>query len=156
MPGFHVALSYLNKYFGDPEWLRDNRIALLAFYAPSDDPDAGLHRLEETVQELLGGELSDGGQVGNVDPATIAGFMRGLPPTHAEAGRAIIYRNLLRAEPFGMTFAWAPSYDHELTVAESPKIPQISPGWITVVMKGRYPFDAHPVTGRTLDQPWEA
>ena len=47
------------------------------------------------------------------------------------------HRNLEREEPFGMTFAWAPAYDWELTVWESPPT-DISPGWITVLIKGRW------------------
>jgi hypothetical protein len=156
MPGFHVALSYLNQIFGNPALLLDNQAELLAFYAPSDNPNAALDQLQQTVQHLLSGEGSGGAPPADVDPTTIAGFMRGLPPTHAEAGRAIIYRNLQRPKPFGMTFAWAPAYDHELTVSESPPIDGTSPGWITVVLKGRYPFDPHPVTGQGLDEPWEA
>jgi len=153
MPGMHVALSFLNKIFGDPALLQQHRVDLLDFYRPTDNPDEALDRLVGTVEQLLSGEGLLDEAVQGADPSTIASLMRGLPPTVAEAGRAIIYRNVQRDEPFGMTFAWAPAYDSELTVWESPPT-DISPGWITVVIKGRYPDDPHPVTGKGLTQQW--
>ena len=46
-----------------------------------------------------------------------------------------MHRNLEREEPFGMTFAWVP-------------------GWITVLVKSRYPTDQQPVTAKDMDKKW--
>jgi len=94
-----------------------------------------------------------GDSVPGADPSRIAQLLRGEPPTIIEAQRAVVRRNLEREEPFGMTFAWAPAYDWELTVWESPPT-DISPGWITVLIKGRYPSDQQPVTGKDMDKKW--
>jgi len=147
MPGMQVALSFLNKMLGDPELLRRDRDNLLNLFRPG-----------QTVNEMVG--VADtvlssamGDSVPGADPSRIAQLLRGEPPTIIEAQRAVVRRNLEREEPFGMTFAWAPAYDWELTVWESPPT-DISPGWITVLIKGRYPTDQQPVTGKDMDKKW--
>jgi len=142
-----VALSFLNKMLGDPELLRRDRDNLLNLFRPG-----------QTVNEMVG--VADtvlssamGDSVPGADPSRIAQLLRGEPPTIIEAQRAVVRRNLEREEPFGMTFAWAPAYDWELTVWESPPT-DISPGWITVLIKGRYPSDQQPVTGKDMDKKW--
>ena len=147
MPGMQVALSFLNKMLGDPELLRRDRDNLLNLFRPG-----------QTVNEMVG--VADtvlssamGDSVPGADPSRIAQLLRGEPPTIIEAQRAVVRRNLEREEPFGMTFAWAPAYDWELTVWESPPT-DISPGWITVLIRGRYPNDRQPVTGKDMDKKW--
>jgi len=142
-----VALSFLNKMLGDPEYLRRDRDNLLNLFRPG-----------QTVNEMVG--VADtvlssamGDTVPGADPSRIAQLLKGEPPTIIEAQRAVVRRNLEREEPFGMTFAWAPAYDWELTVWESPPT-DISPGWITVLIKGRYPTDQQPVTGKDMDKKW--
>ena len=148
MPGMQVALSFLNKMLGDPELLRRDRDNLLNLFRPG-----------QTVNEMVGvadtllNQAMQGGSVPGADPSRIAQLLRGEPPTIIEAQRAVVRRNLEREEPFGMTFAWAPAYDWELTVWESPPT-DISPGWITVLIKGRYPTDQQPVTGKDMDKKW--
>ena len=148
MPGMQVALSFLNKMLGDPEQLRSDRDNLLNLFRPG-----------QTVNEMVGvadtllNQAMQGGSVPGADPSKIAQLLRGEPPTIIEAQRAVVRRNLEREEPFGMTFAWAPAYDWELTVWESPPT-DISPGWITVLIKGRYPSDQQPVTGKDMDKKW--
>jgi len=143
-----VALSFLNKMLGDPEQLRSDRDNLLNLFRPG-----------QTVNEMVGvadtllNQAMQGGSVPGADPSKIAQLLRGEPPTIIEAQRAVVRRNLEREEPFGMTFAWAPAYDWELTVWESPPT-DISPGWITVLIKGRYPTDQQPVTGKDMDKKW--
>jgi hypothetical protein len=142
MPGMQTALSMLNKILGDPVYLRRNKADLLNLFGP-----------DQSVNDMVGmaEQLLDGQGVNNAQ--SIAKLLAGEPPTIIEAQRAVVYRNLQREEPFGMTFAWAPAYDTELTVWESPPT-EISGGWITVLIKGRYPSDEHPVTGKGMDKKW--
>jgi len=148
MPGLQVALSFLNQVLGDPEYLRLDRVNLLDLFRP----DQTVNDMVGMTERLLGGAL-EGGSVTGADPAKIASLLKGEPPTIIEAQRAVVHRNLEREEPFGMTFAWAPAYDWELTVWESPPT-EISPGWITVLVKSRYPSDEQPVTGKPMDKKW--
>jgi len=148
MPGLQVALSFLNHVLGDPEYLRRDRVNLLDLFRP----DQTVNDMVGMTERLLGGAL-EGGSVTGADPAKIASLLKGEPPTIIEAQRAVVHRNLEREEPFGMTFAWAPAYDWELTVWESPPT-EISPGWITVLIKSRYPSDEQPVTGKPMDKKW--
>ncbi|MDQ1449795.1 MAG: hypothetical protein QOC79_2766 [Actinomycetota bacterium] len=148
MPGMQVALGFLNKMFGDPEYLRRDRVNLLNLFRPGQT----VNEMVGVANEILSGAL-EGGSVVGADPTKIANLLKGEPPTIIEAQRAVVQRNLEREEPFGMTFAWAPAYDWELTVWESPPT-DISPGWITVLIRGRYPSDQQPVTGKDMDKKW--
>jgi hypothetical protein len=148
MPAMQVALSFLNQMLGDPEYLRRDRVNLLQLFRPGQT----VNEMVEVTARVLSSAL-EGGSVKGADAARIANHLRGQPPTIIEAQRAVVYRNLERDEPFGMTFAWAPAYEWELTVWESPPT-EISPGWITVLIKGRYPGDPHPVTGKNIDKKW--
>ena len=148
MPGMQVALSFLNKVLGDPEYLRRDRINLLNLFRPGQSASD----MVEMTEQLLGGAL-EGGSVKGADPARIAALVKGQPPTIMEAQRAVVYKNLERSEPLGMTFAWAPAYDWELNVWESPAT-DISPGWITVLIKSRYPGDTQAGTGKDMDKKW--
>lgn len=137
MPAMQVALSHLNRMLGDLDLLVEHREALLALF----DPDADL---EHTLDELLGEGSPLGQAVQGVEVGTVVDVLRRLPPTIRDAQRAVVYKNLEREEPYGMTFAWAPAYDHEVTVWESPPT-EVSVGWVTVLLKGRYPTDIQPV-----------
>ena len=147
MPGMQVALSFLNKMLGDPELLRRDRDNLLNLFRPGQT----INEMVGVADTVLSSAMGD--SVPGADPSRIAQLLRGEPPTIIEAQRAVVRRNLEREEPFGMTFAWAPAYDWELTVWESPPT-DISPGWITVLIKGRYPSDQQPVTGKDMDKKW--
>lgn len=141
-----VGLGHLNRMFGDPALLREHRDALLALYSPSDGAIDGEPSVVRTTSHMLGQDSPLGSAVQGIDPEQITGVLRRLSPTIIEAARAIVYGNLQRQEPYGMTFAWRPGYDHELTVWESTSADN-SPGWITVLIKSRYPLDPHPISG---------
>jgi hypothetical protein len=57
-----------------------------------------------------------------------------LPLGTREALRALIYANLQRPEPYGITLAWAPGPDYELTIWEAAPTAG-SRGGITVLIK---------------------
>jgi hypothetical protein len=149
MPLFQVAIGHLNRVFGDPEVLERSRALLLDLYRPSDDPEGMPERLVETTQQMLSeGPLGEG--LKGADVGRIARLVAQQPPTILEAERAVVYRNLQRERPYGMTFAWAPGYDNEVTVWESSPT-EASSGWITVLIKSRYPSDPHPGTNSPMD-----
>lgn len=142
MSHMHAAIGHLNRMYGDPQFLKDNREALQSLYAPSADGAGGVARSTETM-------LSESSPLGEaargVDSGRVAEILLAMPPTIIEAQRAAVHANLQREAPYGMTFAWVPAYDHEVSVWESPPS-TTSPGWITVLIRGRYPGDAHPLS----------
>ena len=69
-----------------------------------------------------------------------------LPGSFHETLRGIIHYALSTTPPTQVTFAWAPSYDYELTLWHSPDT-KLTKGGITVLFKSRYPDDKHPLAG---------
>jgi hypothetical protein len=67
-----------------------------------------------------------------------------LPGAIKETLRATIYHALSTTPPTHVTFAWAPAYDHEITVWHAPDA-EDTKGGITVLVKSRYPTDKHPL-----------
>ena len=71
-------------------------------------------------------------------------YLGELPGAFQETLRSIIHYALSTAPPTQITFAWAPSYDYELTVWHAPDT-ATTKGGITVLVKSRYPTDKHPL-----------
>jgi len=141
-----AAISHMNRMFGDPEFLRANREQILELYKPPENGE-NVATIARNTQQMLGDESALGEGIRNVAASDVAKIIEDIPSTILEAQRAVVHANLQRDEPFGMTFAWAPGYDHEVTIWESPPTAN-TPGWITVLVKGRHPKDKHPITGR--------
>ena len=70
-----------------------------------------------------------------------------IPGSLQEIFRATIYYALSTNPPTLVTFAWAPSYDFEMTTWQAPDTRETQ-GGITVLLKSRYPTDAHPIAKR--------
>jgi hypothetical protein len=73
-------------------------------------------------------------------------YINEIPGGMQEAIRATIYYALSTNPPTQVTFAWAPGYDHELSIWEAPDT-KTSKGGITILIKSRYPDDKHPIKG---------
>jgi len=69
-----------------------------------------------------------------------ARHLKSMPPTIQDTIRGVIHQALSAHPPRLVTFAWAPAYDHELTLWDAPC-------GITVLIKGRYPADVEPNRG---------
>jgi hypothetical protein len=67
-----------------------------------------------------------------------------IPAPMQDAIRAVIFNALGTKPPTTITFAWAPGYDYELSIWQAPDT-RTSRGGITVLIKSRYPDDAHPL-----------
>ena len=134
MPWMSTTLGYLNTQLGTEEHI-DNVDA--ALYAP------GAVMSQSTLNIV--GDQRVGGTLNSVVSAVDA-----TPPGISEAMRALIYQNLNRPLRALMTFGWAPGYDWELSVWESPGSAQTRPS-ITVLVKSRYPNDANPLSGARMD-----
>jgi hypothetical protein len=83
------------------------------------------------------------------DPATpehraFREYFRKLPGSISEVMRATIHHALSTTPPTLITFAWAPSYDYEITVWQAPDTKDTK-GGITIMIKSRYPSDDHPL-----------
>ena len=72
------------------------------------------------------------------------GYVAGIPPTISESIRSVIYSALSTNPPTQVTFAWAPSYDFELSIWQAPDTAKTR-GGATVLFKSRYPDDRHPL-----------
>jgi hypothetical protein len=88
--------------------------------------------------------------VGDPDSVSYA-ILDAIPQGMQAALRALIVHNLSRApaDRWEMTFAWAPGYDYEVNLWEAPST-VVSRAGITVMLRTRYPADAHP-SELTLD-----
>jgi hypothetical protein len=137
MPWLDTAFAHTSQMFGDPEFLVNNRGALLALFAPGND-------MADTTQRMLSAESPLQRAMKGADPNDARIVAGALPRLLMEVSRAVVYDNLQRESPVGITFSWQPAYEHSVTVWESPPT-SISPGWINVVFKGRYPGDPHPI-----------
>jgi hypothetical protein len=67
-----------------------------------------------------------------------------LPASFQDTLQGLIRHALSTSPPTNITFAWAPGYDYELTVWQAPDTRETK-GGITILVKSRYPADAHPV-----------
>jgi hypothetical protein len=76
-----------------------------------------------------------------------AGFLDTIPKSLQEAVRSVIHYALSQTPPINITFAWAPSYDFEVSIWDSPDT-ATTRGGITVLVKSRYPDDTHPLKSR--------
>jgi hypothetical protein len=124
MPAMHVALAHANGLFGDPDLVLQHKETLVDLFGPG----ANRHDIAAFVAGADGpmGKALPAG----VNQAAVGNYAAKLPETIMEVSRAVIYQNLQR----------------EITVCESPAT-EHTPGWITVLMRGIYPGDPHPITG---------
>jgi len=127
MAAFQTVLSYLNQAFS-----RDNIQQLVANrenFAPGRALAQGAVVKEGTRLHALWTE-----------------YLGKLPPSFQDTIRALVYHSLSSDPPTPITWAWAPGYDYELTLWQSPDTPPTK-GGITILLKSRYPSDRHPAEG---------
>jgi len=74
-------------------------------------------------------------------------YLSKMPAGISEALRATIHHALNTTPPTMITFAWAPAYDYELHVWQSPDT-ETTKGGITVMFKSRYPDHPHPLAAK--------
>jgi hypothetical protein len=72
-------------------------------------------------------------------------YVAKIPGSIQETVRGVLHHALSTDPPTLVTFAWAPSYDYEVTIWQAPDTPQTR-GGITVLVKSRYPSDKHPLS----------
>jgi hypothetical protein len=124
MAAFQTVTSYLNAAFS-----RDNIGQIVPkreLFAPGRSLVQGVVIKEGTRLHALWVE-----------------YLGKLPGSFQEVLRSTIYYSLSTEPPTPIVFAWAPGYDYELTIWHSPDTPPTK-GGITILMKSRYPSDAHP------------
>jgi hypothetical protein len=127
MPMLQTMLGELNVHMGR------EKIRELAkrkeMFAPGTDPDYGF--LLESQPRLVSAWQS---------------YLKEIPPAVRAGLRAVIHQALSTEPPTQVTFAWAPGYDWELNVWQAPDT-RATKGGVTVLIKSRYPDDAHPISG---------
>jgi hypothetical protein len=127
MAAFQTVLSYLNTAFS-----RDNIQQLVdkrENWAPGRSLGQGAVVKEGTRLHALWIE-----------------YLGKMPPSFQEVFRSVVYHALSTEPPTPITFAWAPGYDYEISIWQSPDTPPTK-GGITLLMKSRYPTDTHPAEG---------
>ena len=128
MPRLQTTLIELNAGF------RESNVANLAANRAVFAPGAPLHSALADIA---------------ADPSTpenraFREYLRKLPGSVSETMRATIHHALSTTPPTLVTFAWAPSYDYEITVWQAPDTADTK-GGITILIKSRYPSDDHPL-----------
>ena len=123
MPAYQTMLGELNKILGDP---RERPDGVVEMFAPGREFTEAADALGVTRMEGVGG------------------YIEKMPPSIIESLRAAIYSGLTRN--MAVTVSWAPAYDYEVNVWEAPGTDETA-GGITVLLKSRYPKDAHPISG---------
>jgi hypothetical protein len=126
MAAFQTVLSYLNIAFS-----KDN-IVELATKRENFAPGRALAQ---------GAVVKEGTRL----HALWTDYLAKMPPSFQETFRAIVYHALSTEPPTPITWAWAPGYDYELSIWQSPDTPPTK-GGITILMKSRYPSDPNPAT----------
>jgi hypothetical protein len=74
----------------------------------------------------------------------MAHYLDQLPPAIHEAIRGAVHSALQREPRSPVTFAWAPGYDYELSIWDTPAAG--TPGGVTIFLRTRFPNDAHPLS----------
>jgi hypothetical protein len=126
MAAFQTVLSYLNIAFS-----KDN-IVQLATQRENFAPGRALAQ---------GAVVKEGTRL----HALWTDYLAKMPPSFQETFRAIVYHALSTEPPTPITWAWAPGYDYELSIWQSPDTPPTK-GGITILLKSRYPSDPNPAT----------
>jgi hypothetical protein len=126
MAAFQTVLSYLNIAFS-----KDN-IVELATKRENFAPGRALAQ---------GAVVKEGTRL----HALWTDYLAKMPPSFQETFRAIVYHALSTEPPTPITWAWAPGYDFELSIWQSPDTPPTK-GGITILLKSRYPSDPNPAT----------
>jgi hypothetical protein len=126
MAAFQTVLSYLNVAFS-----KDNIVEL----ATKRDNFAPGRALAQGAVVKEGTRLH----------ALWTDYLAKMPPSFQETFRAIVYHALSTEPPTPITWAWAPGYDYELSIWQSPDTPPTK-GGITILLKSRYPSDPNPAT----------
>jgi len=130
MPALQMATGYLNTAFG-----KDNILGISSSrdaFAPGKPLSRGLNQIIDDKTPLF---------------KALVPYVDSLPASFQEILRSTIFYALSTDPPTQITFAWAPSYDFELTIWQAPDT-RATRGGITVLLKSRYPSDAHPVSRR--------
>jgi len=116
-------VGYLNEACSDPGHLRSNAHA----FAPGNSLVDALRNVGVNV------------------PPEVETFVGTWPSGLREAVRALLYENSTRENgTVPVTFAWAPGYDYEVSMWDV-RDTRDSAGGITVLLRSRYPDDAHPL-----------
>ena len=131
MPKMQTTVAGLNTAFSPPN--------LPALAAQKDKFAAG--------QPLHTALAAHGAPTGSVLHRALREHLAGLPGAVSETLRATIHHALSTQPPTHVTFAWAPAYDHEITVWHAPDTADTK-GGITVLIKSRYPDDKHPIAAK--------
>jgi len=130
MPALQTTAAYLNAAFG-PENIGGIAGSRNAF-APGKTLSSGLSAVLDKHTPFFN---------------ALVPYIDNLPGSIQESLRSTIFHALSTVPPTHMTFAWAPGYDFELTIWHAPDT-SATRGGITVLLKSRYPSDAHPIARR--------
>ncbi len=128
MPRFQTMLIELNAAF------RESEVPKLA-------ANSAIFAHGQSVADALSGLVAT---PGTVEHRAFRSYLGQLPGSVSEALRATIHHALSTSPPTLVTFAWAPSYDYELTCWQAPDTHETR-GGITVLINSRYPADKHPL-----------
>lgn len=129
MPKMQTTVNGLNAAFSPPA-------------APIQAPNPAEFAPGQPLHKAL---ARHGAEPGTVLHRAFEAHLAKLPGAISETIRAVIHHARSANPPIHVTFAWAPAYDHEVTIWQAPDT-EDTKGGITVLVKSRYPDDAHPLS----------
>lgn len=130
MPRLQALVGHLNSAFSEDS-IRD-AVKQRDAFAPGKQLSSGLSLFVPSKTPLRRSFVS---------------YVDSLPGSVQEVMRSTIYYALSTSPPTLVTMAWAPGYDFEVTMWQAPDTSETR-GGITILIKSRYPSDAHPISPR--------
>lgn len=130
MPRLQTLVGHLNSAFSEDNI--GDAVKKRAAFAPGKQLSSALSLFVPSRTRLLRSFVS---------------YIDSLPGSVQEAMRSTIYYALSTSPPTLVTLAWAPGYDFEVTMWQAPDTRETR-GGITILIKGRYPSDTHPISPR--------
>jgi len=129
MPRYQALVGELNTAFSKSQI--GQMVGLRGDFAPGKPLDAALAGLVAKPD--------------TVEYRTFKSFVAKIPPALQTAISATIHYALSTEPPTLITSAWAPGYDYEVSIWQSPDTTETR-GGITMLFKSRYPDDKHPLS----------
>lgn len=114
---------------------------------------ANVRRTTDSARLFEQGNGLDAGFVFPTEPqlrTILQNYLDRMPLSIHEALRAVMRQALISDPPTPVVFNWEAAYDWSLNITHTPDT-VMTPGVVTVTLRGRYPGDDHPLLEDMLD-----
>lgn len=114
---------------------------------------ANVRKTTDSVRLFEQGNRLDAGFVFPSEPQLriiLQNYLDRMPRSIHESLRAVMREALVSDPPTPVVFNWEAAYDWSVNITHTPDT-VMTPGVITVTLRGRYPGDDHPLSEEILD-----